>query len=1565
MSVDLKTSLLVSRQVPEFVRDEYPKFITFLEAYYEFLETQANTAITSNNLVTTAKTLKNIRDVDDSLERFEKNFYNTYASLIPLEVQSNKALLFKHLANLYRSKGSEGSFKLLFRLIFGEDIDIILPKNNVLRVSASKWQVDNKLRINPDVSSRYIGNGTNKTFYFAQKVDKTEVNVFVDGVLKIADVDFFINKEYRQLNFVTAPANNSVIVALYDAFDISLIENRKVTGVSSGASAIIEKTVKRTVADTLNLGLPIELFINLNTLTGDFLNGEIVTIPIVDEDNDILIDIRASTFSIVKRFNIVNSGNNYSVGEIVSAVGGNASSNAFGVVEGVKSALVDVVNVNHGGAVFSLFSPISVSGNNPLTTMTVIVDGVDTSGTNAANSLLISPDVVSNLSLNVDGTVYVNSSNFGAVFAKQNTSAANTIAETLNYLRIQVGPITSVNVVTTSIPLTEKNQIVFDAAGAEYGPSLKFRYSKSLKSIGRYKINNGGINYQVGDEIVFGPNPLGTYGQHAAAVVAAVNSAGGIVRVDSANSRIRGTSSVNTACNELNGTGTFFTQDLIPGDIIEVNTQSRVVSSITNDTLAIMTSTWAYTSLDRRVGVYNRWPLGGYGYVQNNFPSITVSSTLGQYANIEIDSLNGDGERLEGTGFSANGQITSIKLIDPGAGYEFIPKVSISGGDGSATATAEIERSFISTPGRWTTSDSIISSFERKIQGEDYYVDYSYVISSQIEFTKYKSLLKRLIHPVGLVNYAVFNKEHVVELTDVAVQQTIQEKTISGRVNVGNGRIVVAGSNTKFNVANLSGILSIGSSIAVNGEMRKIASVLSNTQLITSSNVSNLRIANSGSGYSNGYLVFSNGGGQITSLTITNAGSGYDNGVITFTGTDESIAAVANIEVFNNSSGLMPPGTVNGAIRTITFVSGGLYASKPVATPNNNPHRVLYANGISMTNPGQGYSNGWLIFTGGGPSRQANVQVIVHPNTAINTFVVNDSGLYETEPTVSLNTSPNVVIATAVVATGVRTITANAGARAVNSFITIYSDVGPAYLAANARIYVNTAGYVQNVEVRTNGAYWANASLSANVGGLRYYENNQVFDATTNSLSNVSLTIGVSNKGNGHSNGVFTLSGGNPSRGAVVRVETFPSNSAQVVALTANSLAYGVNSYVQFSGGGEIIPANARIYVSSNGQVNGVVIFANGLYTGTPTAKANIGNASLTLTMTPMDGHIRKITIEDPGLYYSTPTATLNNSPNSVVSITSNTAGNTYAGVSLANGRFVFTGGVAVRDAIVTYNVFASNGVIDMRTITVVDAGLYRIPPSNVSPNITPVSITEVRPLIGGSGYVNGNLVFSTTQATANIVANCTVEVNGAFGAIVRTTMRHVGLYANGADIVVIGVLNPVTATLQSPSTVASFGVGYNANTRNVANLALTTSSNLSQSAIVFVSANSNTTTNAAITVTTVANDQTNAVITVGFAEQNTAANVLVEVYGGNGAIRKLTVNSQSALKGTGSYYYTPDITPNSGGTGAVITINPVSWYQTANAQSAIIISANSSIRLMTENDIIIITEQGKDITIE
>ena len=154
---DLKTSLLVNRQVPEFVREEYPLFITFLEAYYEYLETKQGTQI--NDLTAKAKDLKYLSDVDLSIEDFESNFFNSYATLIPKDVEVDKAFLIKNVLPLYLAKGSESAFKLLFRMLFNDEVDIILPKNNVLRASDGKWTIDNVLRIETDIRSLYTANG--------------------------------------------------------------------------------------------------------------------------------------------------------------------------------------------------------------------------------------------------------------------------------------------------------------------------------------------------------------------------------------------------------------------------------------------------------------------------------------------------------------------------------------------------------------------------------------------------------------------------------------------------------------------------------------------------------------------------------------------------------------------------------------------------------------------------------------------------------------------------------------------------------------------------------------------------------------------------------------------------------------------------------------------------------------------------------------------------------------------------------------------------------------------------------------------------------------------------------------------------------------------------------------------------------------------------------------------------------------------------------------------------------------------------------------------------------------
>jgi hypothetical protein len=185
MATDLKTSILINRQLPEFVREEYPLFQTFLEAYYEYLE-QKQTG-EKNDLIAEAKNLRYISDVDYSIDEFEQQFFNTFASLFPKDVAVDKAFLIKHVLPLYLSKGSEKSFKLLFRMLFGQELEVNYPKNNVLRASDGKWLVENIIRITTDIYSEYQSDGTNKEFYLIEKpTQNTDISIVSVDYSKMA-----------------------------------------------------------------------------------------------------------------------------------------------------------------------------------------------------------------------------------------------------------------------------------------------------------------------------------------------------------------------------------------------------------------------------------------------------------------------------------------------------------------------------------------------------------------------------------------------------------------------------------------------------------------------------------------------------------------------------------------------------------------------------------------------------------------------------------------------------------------------------------------------------------------------------------------------------------------------------------------------------------------------------------------------------------------------------------------------------------------------------------------------------------------------------------------------------------------------------------------------------------------------------------------------------------------------------------------------------------------------------------------------------------------------------------
>lgn len=743
-----KISILVSQQVPEFVREEHPRFIAFLEAYYEFLEQ-------TGQVVDEMKTLKEISDVDTSIDNFEKNFFNTYASLFPLDTQVSKEILIKNALPFYTSKGSEKSFKYLFRSLFDEDVTITEPKLDVLRASDGKWVVETAVRVENKVYSKYTGDGTETEFHLVQTSAPENITLYVDDIIQTSG--FIIKKESRNLVFDIAPANNSIVKVLYDSFDFNLFTNRKIIGQDSGASAIVEKTGQKVI-DGANF---FELYVDDKLTVGEFINGETLDTNLIVDD--IKVDLEVVTLSDIKSITINDGGASYNVGDLV-IIRGSSDRQARAIVDSVSGGTIEFLNVIDSGGGFIIGNNVEAVGYDA-GSFAALVSSIDSTGANTPNTITVFTDVIGtfNGSIHAANTA-LSAADYG--FLKVGTQdISNTIASSLTSNTFIIGGITSIVVSTSTIntnvaiPTFDTDSPVVANNNPTVGSVVRLR---DLGTIGKIRINDGGSGYVIGDSLTFTNPPMSFVGRGATGYVQNVSVTGAIT-------------SVNVT--------------------------------------------------------------GGMGYYDSTqWPTITVSSSGGAGANLSVHSILGDGENYVAVTSNTNvGQILNIRVLNGGAGYLDTPIIDLSQrGDGLARANAVLQDSYISFPGKWTSSDSILSSSNRKLSSGDYYNNYSYLLSSKVEFSKYKNLFKQLVHPAGFVDFAEYliDRDITVNLPITSLVSLSAE--VPGTVNVSAGSIYVTGMNTSFNVANSLGIISIGSTIAVNNEISIITSIISNTNLTVS-----------------------------------------------------------------------------------------------------------------------------------------------------------------------------------------------------------------------------------------------------------------------------------------------------------------------------------------------------------------------------------------------------------------------------------------------------------------------------------------------------------------------------------------------------------------------------------------------------------------------------------------------------------------------------------------------------------------------------------------------------------
>ena len=167
--------------------------------------------IWSGGVLHHARHLPNYRDIDTTLEQFIVEFKEKYLKNIQFDTATNKKLLIKNSLDLYRSKGTERSIDLFFKLVYGTSAEVRYPAENILRVSDGIWERPEYLeithnRFNVDYVGKQIVGAISGAKAFVEKFIRRRVSVgYVDILYISGRQGEFTNGEVIGLNVNNVP----------------------------------------------------------------------------------------------------------------------------------------------------------------------------------------------------------------------------------------------------------------------------------------------------------------------------------------------------------------------------------------------------------------------------------------------------------------------------------------------------------------------------------------------------------------------------------------------------------------------------------------------------------------------------------------------------------------------------------------------------------------------------------------------------------------------------------------------------------------------------------------------------------------------------------------------------------------------------------------------------------------------------------------------------------------------------------------------------------------------------------------------------------------------------------------------------------------------------------------------------------------------------------------------------------------------------------------------------------------------------------------------------------------
>ena len=248
-----------------------------------------------------SRNLKHFHDIDKAPKGFVELFRKEFLQGMPTGMLGDKNQVLKHIKDFYRAKGNEASFQYIFRLLYGkENVTFYYPSRDMLRLSDGRWTIDKTLKI-------ITGTANNLASFEGRQIQGQTTNV---AALVERTETFQVGAvTYTELYLSGIDANN----AAYDA----------TAGANYTGFKVNEELLTTTADDDGNYALAnttgVLASISIDIGGSDYSIGQELSVS-GGGGRDAKAKVGAVSDATISDFNIVDSGDGYAVGDVVTFV---------------------------------------------------------------------------------------------------------------------------------------------------------------------------------------------------------------------------------------------------------------------------------------------------------------------------------------------------------------------------------------------------------------------------------------------------------------------------------------------------------------------------------------------------------------------------------------------------------------------------------------------------------------------------------------------------------------------------------------------------------------------------------------------------------------------------------------------------------------------------------------------------------------------------------------------------------------------------------------------------------------------------------------------------------------------------------------------------------------------------------------------------------------------------------------------------------------------------------------------------------------------------------------------